>query len=130
MFAGTPTRIVCAYDTAALPELRDFLSDEAARLGLPRERTLPFVLAANEVATGIVRDGGGRGALWVWAEGGELICDVTDPVGALTERFPGYEPPGAKGHDPAMWAVRRLCHIVEPRSTPHGLQVRLRLKLT
>ena len=188
VFAGTPTRIVCAYDTAALPGhvlddaarthpeltgpdgtaaaarytdpaafcaecdavplppppaaaarrtfaagglpgLRDFLSAEAARLGLPRERTLPFVLAANEVATGIVRDGGGRGVLRVWAQDGELICDVADPVGVLTERFPGYEPPGAEGHDPAMWAVRRLCHIVETRSDPRGLQIRLRLKL-
>ncbi|TDC94316.1 sensor histidine kinase [Actinomadura sp. 7K507] len=188
VFAATPTLIVCAYDTAALPGhvlddaarthpeltgpdgtaaaarftdpagfcaecdagplppppaaaarrpfasgglpgLRSFLSAEAARLGLPRERTLPFVLAANEVATGIVRDAGGRGAVWVWAEGGELICDVADPVGVPTDRFLGYVPPGARGHDPAMWAVRRLCHIVEVRSDGQGLQIRLRVKL-
>ncbi|TDC68323.1 hypothetical protein E1200_12140 [Actinomadura sp. GC306] len=188
VFAGTPTMIMCAYDTALLPDhvlaaaarthpelampdgpvpaerytppaefcaecdagplppppagaarrsfatgglpgLRDFLFTGAARYRLPEERTLPFVLAVNEVATGIIRDGGGRGSLWVWAEAGELVCDVTDPVRVLADRFLGYAPPGAKGHDPAMWAVRRLCHIVETRSGRHGTQVRMRVRI-
>ncbi|WP_243712803.1 MEDS domain-containing protein [Actinomadura sp. 6K520] len=118
-----------SFATGGLPGLRSFLFTEAARLGLPEERTLPFVLAVNEVATGIIRDGGGRGSLWLWAEAGELICDVADPVRVLADRFLGYEPPGAKGHDAAMWAVRRLCHIVETRSGPHGTQVRMRVRI-
>ncbi|MFG2090841.1 anti-sigma factor RsbA family regulatory protein [Spirillospora sp. NPDC048824] len=188
VFAGTPTLIMCAYDTAALPghvldaaarthpelagpdgtapagrftgpaefcaecdagplpsppataarrsfatgglpALRSFLTAEARRLGLAEERTLPFVLAANEVATGIVRDGGGQGSLWVWAEGGGLVCDITDPARILTGRFAGYEPPGGPGHDAQMWAVRRLCHIVEIRSGPRGTRLRLHVKL-
>lgn len=118
-----------SFATGGLPGLRSFLSAEAARCGLPEERTLPFVLAVNEVATGIVRDGGGHGSLWVWAEGGELVCDVTDPARVLTDPFPGYEPPGAAGHHAAMWAVRRLCHLVEIRPGPHGTRIRLRVKL-
>ncbi|MGP4022182.1 anti-sigma factor RsbA family regulatory protein [Actinomadura sp. 3N407] len=118
-----------SFATGGLPALRSFLSAEAARLGLPEGRTLPFVLAANEVATGVVRDGGGRGSLWVWAEGGELICDIADPVRIMTGRFAGYEPPGGPGHDAEMWAVRRLCHIVEIRSGADGTQIRLHVKL-
>ncbi|XRQ05051.1 anti-sigma factor RsbA family regulatory protein [Actinomadura welshii] len=118
-----------AFATGGLPALRDFLFAEAARLGLRHERTLPFVMAVNEVATGIVRDGGGRGSLWVWAEGGELVCDVADPARILADRFLGYAPPGADGHDAAMWAVRRLCHIVEIRSGGHGTQIRMHLRL-
>ena len=29
----------------------------------------------------------------------------------------------------AMWAVRRLCHIVETRSGPRGTQVRMRVRI-
>ncbi|MEO3829295.1 sensor histidine kinase [Actinomadura sp. B10D3] len=188
VFAGTPSTIVCAYDTAGLPghvlegaarthpeltgpegtavsrrftdpaeyyaecnagplppppsaaarrtfaagglpALRDFLTAEAARHGLPGDRTLPFVLAVNEVATGIVRDGGGRGSLMVWAEDGELVCDVADPGRMLADRFLGHVPPDAHGGDAAMWAVRRLCHIVEIRSGARGTRIRLRVRL-
>lgn len=119
------------FATGGLPTLRSFLTAEAVRLGLPEDRTLPFVLAVNEVATGVIRDGGGRGSLWVWAEDGELICDVADPERVLNDRFLGYAPPDGKGHgDTGMWAVRRLCHIVEIRSGMDGSRIRLHVKLT
>ncbi|MCP9970425.1 ATP-binding protein [Actinomadura madurae] len=117
------------FAAGALPALRDFLTAEAARHGLPGDRTLPFVLAVNEVATGIVRDGGGHGALLVWAEDGELVCDVDDPGRMLADRFLGHVPPDAHGGDAAMWAVRRLCHIVEIRSGARGTRIRLRVRL-
>lgn len=118
------------FATGGLPALRSFLTAEAARLGLPDDRTLPFVLAVNEVVTGVVRDGGGRGSLCVWAEDGELICDVAAPGRVLADRFLGYRPPGGPGRgDAAMWAVRRLCHLVEIRPGAHGTQIRLRVKL-
>ncbi|WP_242903864.1 sensor histidine kinase [Actinomadura terrae] len=119
-----------AFSTGELPGLRDFLAAEADRLGLPGDRSLPFVLAVNEVATNIIREGGGRGALWVWAEGGELLCDVSDPGRVLTDRFLGYAPPhGRRRHEAAMWAVRRLCHIVEIRTGVDGTRVRMHVKL-
>ncbi|WP_021598949.1 sensor histidine kinase [Actinomadura welshii] len=117
------------FAAGALPALRDFLTAEAARHGLPGDRTLPFVLAVNEVTTGIVRDGGGHGALLVWAEDGELVCDVDDPGRMLADRFLGHVPPDAHGGDAAMWAVRRLCHIVEIRSGARGTRIRLRVRL-
>jgi hypothetical protein len=117
------------FATGGLPSLRDFLTAEAARHGLPGARTLPFVLAVNEVATGIIRDGGGRGALWVWAEHADLVCEVADPGRALTDRFLGHVPPEGNDTDAAMWAVRRLCHIVEIRSGARGTRIRLRVRL-
>jgi hypothetical protein len=124
-----------AFAAGGLPGLRDFLTAEAARHGLPGDRTLPFVLAVNEVATGIVRDGGGHGSLLVWAEDGELVCDIDDPGRVLADRFLGHVPP--EGHGPpdrhrgdaAMWAVRRLCHIVEIRAGERGTRIRLRVRL-
>ncbi|WP_165978386.1 sensor histidine kinase [Actinomadura darangshiensis] len=117
------------FAAGGLPSLRTVLTAEATRHGLPGDRALQFVLAVNEVATGIVRDGGGRGALRVWAADGELICDVTDPGRVLTVRYPGHLPPERQDGDVALWAVRRLCHIVEIRSGAWGTQVRMRVKL-
>ncbi|WP_084264707.1 sensor histidine kinase [Actinomadura macra] len=118
------------FAAGELPGVRDFLGAEARRLGLPKERSLPFVLAVNEVATNIIREGGGRGALWLWAEEGALVCDVSDPGRALTDRFLGYAPPrGQRGGEAAMWAVRRLCHIVEIRSGMDGTRIRMHVKL-
>ncbi|WP_433463819.1 anti-sigma factor RsbA family regulatory protein [Spirillospora sp. CA-128828] len=116
------------FAAGGLPGLRDLLTAEAARHGLPGDRTLQFVLAVNEVATGIVRDRGGRGSLWVWAEDGDLICDVTHPGRALTGRYPGHLPPEMQDGDVAMWAVRRLCHIVEIRSGVRGTRIRMRVR--
>ncbi|WP_131740301.1 sensor histidine kinase [Actinomadura roseirufa] len=120
-----------AFAAGELPGLRAFLEAEAGRLGLPADRTLPFVLAANEVATDVIREGGGRGVLWVWAEAGTLLCDVGDPGRALADRFLGYTPPRGRGRrsETAMWAVRRLCHIVEIRSGVSGTRVRLHVRL-
>ncbi|MFI0447192.1 anti-sigma factor RsbA family regulatory protein [Actinomadura sp. 6N118] len=119
-----------AFASGELPGLRAFLSVESMRLGLPEEQVLPFVLAVNEVATNIIRRGGGQGGVWLWAEGGELICDVADPGRPMEDRFLGYLRP--RPHQPggaAMWAVRLLCHIVEIRSGEHGVLVRMHLKL-
>ncbi|MDL4821869.1 sensor histidine kinase [Actinomadura opuntiae] len=127
-----------AFGAGGLPSLRGFLAAGAARLGLPEGRTLPLVLAVNEVATMIVRDGGGHGSVRLWAEAGELVCDVAGPGRALTDRFLGYTPPrlppagdgpGGRDAEGAMWAVRRLCHIVQIRSGAGGTQIRLHVRL-
>ncbi|MFC6886581.1 MULTISPECIES: sensor histidine kinase [Actinomadura] len=118
------------FASGELPGLRAFLRGEAVRHGLPDAACLPFVLAVNEIATGIIRDGGGHGSLWVWTEGRELVCDLTDPAFALDDRFLGYAPPrGGRRGEAAMWAVRRLCHIVEIRSGAHGTRVRMHVRL-
>ncbi|MBO2448102.1 sensor histidine kinase [Actinomadura barringtoniae] len=118
------------FAAGELPGLRAFLEDEAARYGLPHEKTLPFVLAVNEVATNVIRQGGGVGTVWLWAEHDELICDVGDPGRTLEDRFLGYlrPRPDDEGND-TMWAVRRLCHIVEIRSGAGGTVIRIHLKL-
>ncbi|MEV4256307.1 MEDS domain-containing protein, partial [Spirillospora sp. NPDC049652] len=43
------------FTTGQLPDVRDFLSGQAERFGLPQARRLPFLLAANEVATAVIR---------------------------------------------------------------------------
>ncbi|WP_433327983.1 anti-sigma factor RsbA family regulatory protein [Spirillospora sp. CA-294931] len=119
-----------AFASGELPMIRTFLTREAARHGLPHDRSLPFVLAANEVATTIIREGGGKGSLWVWAEPGELLCDLHDPRLRMEDAFLGCLPPrGNRRIEAAMWAVRRLCHIVEIRSGAEGTLIRMHVTL-
>ncbi|SEF90281.1 Anti-sigma regulatory factor (Ser/Thr protein kinase) [Thermomonospora echinospora] len=118
-----------SFAGGGLPGLRDFTAAEAGRRGLPQERILPLVLAVNEVATNIIRHGGGRGRVRLWADGDELVCDVIDPARALRDRFLGYQPPQPSRPGAGMWAVRRLCHIVQIRSGDRGTVVRLHTRL-
>ncbi|QKG25450.1 sensor histidine kinase [Actinomadura verrucosospora] len=126
------------FGPGGLPSLRAFLTVEAMRLGLPESRTLPFVLAANEVATLIIRTGGGCGSARLWTREGELVCEVADPGRALADRFLGYAPPRGPGPaagpdgrdaDGAMWAVRRLCRLVQIRSGTDGTRIRMHVRL-
>ncbi|HEX2315723.1 MAG TPA: sensor histidine kinase [Thermomonospora sp.] len=117
------------FTGGGLAALRDFVTAEAARRGLPQDRILPLVMAVNEVATNIVRHGGGSGVLRVWAGGEGLVCDLTDPDRALVDRFLGHRPPRPLQQGAGMWAVRRLCHIVEIRSGAHGTVIRLHTRL-
>jgi anti-sigma regulatory factor (Ser/Thr protein kinase) len=118
-----------AFASGGLPSLRDFLDDRLAALGVPSDLGLRFVLAVNEVATNIIRHGSGRGSLCLWTEPDELVCDVTDPARRLEDRFLGYFPPRPYAGGAGMWAVRRLCHIVEIRSGATGTVIRLHVRL-
>lgn len=119
------------FTTGQLPDVRRFLSGQAERFGLPPGRRLPFLLAANEVATAVIRNGGGKGELWVWATADELVCELADPAARVEDRFLGHIPPRLdRPTEAAMWAVRCLCHIVEIRSDALiGTRVRLHLRL-
>ncbi|REE98637.1 sensor histidine kinase [Thermomonospora umbrina] len=118
-----------AFAGGGLPALRDRVAVEAARRGLPRDRILPLVTAVNEVATNIIRHGAGRGRLRLWADADEVVCDLIDPERALVDHFIGYRPPLPLQPGAGMWAVRRLCHIVEIRSGSAGTIVRLHTRL-
>lgn len=112
-----------------LPSLRDFTSRAAAAFGL--YPTMPLVMAVNEVATNIIKHGGGRGSLWVWSDGAEVICDLIDPGSIVPDRFLGFIPPEADQPTGAgMWAVRQLCELVEIRSGPTGTVFRLHVRLS
>ncbi|MFC4913152.1 anti-sigma factor RsbA family regulatory protein [Actinomadura gamaensis] len=119
------------FTTGGLPDLRSFLTGQAERFDLPQDRRLPFVLAANEVATAVIRYGGGRGELWVWATGDEIVCEIADPAARVEDRFLGHLPPRLdRPAEAAMWAVRCLCHIVEIRSDDAtGTRFRLHTRL-
>jgi hypothetical protein len=111
-----------------LPGLRDFTAKAAALFGLANSMSL--VMAVNEVATNIIKHGGGSGSLLVWSDGDAVICDLLDPVGGLQDDFLGFLPPAPDQSSGAgLWLVRQLCDIVEIRSGPTGTIFRLTMGL-
>ncbi len=113
-----------------LPGVRAFVRRAAGRRGLSHTGTLALVQSVSEIATYVVRAGGGRGAVRVWREDGEVVCEVVDTRAGLDDRFLGYFPPTP--YRPAgagMWAVRQLCDLVEIRSWDRRAVVRLHMRL-
>ncbi len=115
-FAGEPD----------LSAIRRFLSAHAVRGGLDTGRIESLLVAVSEVATNVLRHGGGSGIVRCWAEPDRFACEIVDPWGRVTDPFAGFLPPtpdqtGGRG----LWLVRQLCDTVEIRSRDIGTVVRL-----
>ncbi|MFD3534154.1 anti-sigma factor RsbA family regulatory protein [Streptomyces sp. NPDC058664] len=89
--APAPGASVFSFGEKELPAVRLFAVDEAMRLGLAGERLMDAELAVAELTTNSVVHGGGRGTLAVWAEQGQLVCEVRD-AGRLTDPLAGRRP--------------------------------------
>lgn len=112
-----------------LSALRSAVHDRAAREGLPNGRVEDLVLAANELATNVVRHGEGNGELRMWTDDSWLVCEVVD-AGRVEDPFAGRRPPPAGDTTGrGLWMVNQLCDLVEMRSNPAGTSVRLRFVL-
>ena len=117
-----------------LPGVRAFVQRAAVRRGLSRTRAVALVQSVSEIATYVVRTGGGRGAVRAWREDGEedgeVVCEVVDGRAGLDDRFLGYFPPSPyRPVGAGMWAVRQLCDLVEVRSWERRAVVRLHMRL-
>jgi anti-sigma regulatory factor (Ser/Thr protein kinase) len=112
-----------------LVEIRLFTAHRAQAAGLGAERAEDLVLAVNEVATNSVRYGGGRGTLRAWQEGGALICDVCDG-GRLDDPLAGRRrPTGTQVGGYGLWLANQLCDLVQLRSLPDGVAVRVHMRV-
>src|SRR5687768_14732821 len=65
-------------DLASLGDLRQAVSRHAKRCGLIGTAAKDIVLIANELATNIIRHGGGTGRIWLWCSGDRLYCQASD----------------------------------------------------
>jgi len=116
------------FGVRALGELREFVSERAARFGLDQERTADLALAMNEIASNSVAHGGGGGTVRVWQEDDALICEVNDK-GRIDEPMIGRERPALTQHDGhGMELANQLCDLVQVRAFPHGSAVRLHMR--
>lgn len=123
---GKPVQEV-AFDTRSLSDLRDLVSDRGREAGLSAARALELTMAVNEVATNSVRYGGGAGTFAMWRDDERLVVEIRD-AGVIRDplvgrRTPDADQEGGRG----LWLVNQFCDLVQVRSLPDGVRVRLHM---
>jgi anti-sigma regulatory factor (Ser/Thr protein kinase) len=111
-----------------LAPIRQFIADHAPRLGVPADRIDDYILAVNEIATNVLRHGGGKGEVRIWATDRRVVCEVTD-AGTATGNFLGFlraGPHSERGH--GLWIARQICDLMEMRTGSSGTTVRLHMR--
>jgi anti-sigma regulatory factor (Ser/Thr protein kinase) len=112
-------------DLPSLGRLRDAVTRGATECGLSGPSISNLVLVANELATNVVRHGGGTGRMWLWCADGCMYCQVVDAG-------PGLSDPEAVGTSPSeptaltgrgMWLVRQMSDQLHIRTGPGGTAV-------
>lgn len=106
-----------------LGRMRHAIVLETAALGLLGERMMIFSAAVGEIVGGAA-GGSGHPAVALWAQPGEVVCDVRLPV--PLDPFIGLHPPTL---DPTpgdgFWLARQICDHLDVRPGPDGTIVRL-----
>jgi anti-sigma regulatory factor (Ser/Thr protein kinase) len=113
------------FDDGSLGSVRQFVAEQCALAELSRNRIREVVLAVNEIATNSIKYGGGEGVLRIWSEPGRLVCEIRDR-GRLDDpladrRLPSPDNPSGRG----FWLANQLCNLVQVRSFPGEMAVRL-----
>jgi anti-sigma regulatory factor (Ser/Thr protein kinase) len=118
---------VLTFGSGDLSQLRDFVARHAAGAGLGVDRVAELVLAADEIGTNSLRYGGGLGTVAVWAEGGQVVCEIRDQ-GCIEEPLVGRRRPSLDGvGGRGLWLANQLCDLVQIRSTESENIVRIRV---
>jgi anti-sigma regulatory factor (Ser/Thr protein kinase) len=116
-------------DGTNLPTLRRFAAESAAQLGLTGQTSTDLVLAVTELVTNSVEHGGGTANVAMFAEDGQVICQVRDS-GRLDDPEAGYRtntPRRFRGHGLLM--VNTLADLVRIHTTEAGTTVEARFHL-
>jgi anti-sigma regulatory factor (Ser/Thr protein kinase) len=110
-----------------LAAVRSFVCSRAIALGLDPSRAEMLMLAVNELATNTLQYTGGGGQVQLWAEKGQLVCDVVDqgPVRSFGRGMPPADAVRGRG----LAIVELVCDHVAAFASAHGTVVRMRLGL-
>jgi DcmR-like sensory protein len=109
------------FDPATLGELPALVAEHAAAAGLAVPRRIDLVVAAGEIARNT-----GHGSLFVWRDGGTVVCELHGH-GALDGPLGDREPPPHGSPRIGLWMANQLCDLVQIRSEPGGVVARLHL---
>lgn len=118
-----------SFDNERLRGARQFAVQAAGGLGLEGSRLDDLALAVAELTTNSVLHGGGRGVIRVWAEDGQVACEVRDS-GRLSDPLAGRRtpPPGRPGGR-GLLMVHQVADLVRTHTSEHGTAIRCYLGL-
>ncbi|MDG6103237.1 ATP-binding protein [Dactylosporangium aurantiacum] len=124
---GALPKTLSYREAGDLNAVRQFVRGHALALGMSEARTELLMLAVNELATNTMQHTTGGGRVRVWADAGQVVCDVVDQGPPRTFQRPMPAPEAVRGRGLAI--VERICDQVDSVSGPDGTTVRLRLHL-
>jgi anti-sigma regulatory factor (Ser/Thr protein kinase) len=112
------------FDADTLSGARRYAVEQAARLGLSGIRLEDMALIVAELTTNSVVHGGGSGTVRIWADDGQVVCEVRDR-GHLSDPLAGRRPPtpgqlGGRG----LLLVHYLGDLVRIHTGPDGTAIR------
>ncbi|MCM2580031.1 sensor histidine kinase [Streptomyces meridianus] len=121
---------VLAYAEGELAGVRAYADQWASGLGLPPARRTDLTLAIGEAVSNSVRHGGGRGTLRLWTISATMFAETTDS-GGIGDPLTGRRRPDPVSADGGrgVWMMHQLCDLVEIRTLPGSLVVRLSMDL-
>uniref|UniRef100_A0AAU2A2Y7 Sensor histidine kinase n=1 Tax=Streptomyces sp. NBC_00093 TaxID=2975649 RepID=A0AAU2A2Y7_9ACTN len=127
--AAPPSAEPQLFGVDELPVVRHYAVARAARLGLSGVRLDDLALAVAELTTNSVVHGGGSGTLRIWAEDGQVVCEVRDR-GRLTDPLAGRRPAardqrGGRG----LLLVHTVTDLVRTHTGSGGTAVRVHLRI-
>jgi anti-sigma regulatory factor (Ser/Thr protein kinase) len=113
------------FENGGLHGVRRFVAEHALAAGLGRSKAHDLVIAVNEIATNSLEHGGGSGALRLWRDGRRFVSEVRD-AGRLEDPLVDRRLPRPGDHaGRGLWLANQLCDLVQVRSFPGELVVRL-----
>jgi serine/threonine-protein kinase RsbW len=121
---AAPAAVMAYHHADDLPKARAFAQRHAEELGLAPDQVISLIIAVSELVTNTLQHTSSGGRLRIWAENGQVICDIIDqgPLRPLGRQMP---PPDAdRGRGLAI--VERLCSEVNTFAGEQGTVVRLR----
>ncbi|WP_033440364.1 sensor histidine kinase [Saccharothrix sp. NRRL B-16314] len=123
--APPPDALTRGFDLDALGLTRRLVAGFAAEAGLSADQVEDLVLAVNELTTNSVVHAGGSGTLFLWREGGVVVCEVRDrgriPNPMVGRRNPGANARGGYG----VMLVNLLCDLVRVHTRENGTTIRV-----
>jgi serine/threonine-protein kinase RsbW len=120
----TPVEMIAYHQADDLPTVRAFAQRHGEELGLTADQVMSLVIAVSELATNTLQHTSGGGRVRIWAENGQVACDVIDhgPMRALRRRMPAADADRGRG----LAIVERLCNQVDAIAGDEETIVRLR----
>lgn len=114
---GAVLLVELPFTEAELVSLRPAVAAHADAAGMSADRVDVLVFVAYELATNVVRHGGGSGGMQLWVAGEVLYCRVSDngpgiPAGVDGQVRPEPGSPGSRG----LWLVRTLADSMHIRA--------------
>jgi anti-sigma regulatory factor (Ser/Thr protein kinase) len=117
-------------DIDSLGAVRDLVNRVASECGLASSGVDDLVLAANELATNVVRHGGGRGLVRLWCADDTVFCQMVDYGSGMPSSSASGEPPPPHAlTGRGLWMIRRMADQMEIDTGPRGTTVTIGMHL-